>query len=159
MSAVGGIKIEIPRNVVVDIIMERLNQIGVPEQITRPPRMPAIGDAYEGGIYAGVTVHDEQPHALVLLPGDHDRAEWKTQMASAEAQDAMLPSRFDALVLFKNLKREFKEEAYWTSEQHASASGSAWYQDFISGYQHYSSTYSPLRARAVRRIPLSNLSI
>ena len=161
MSSTDSIKLEIPRAIIADIIMERLNRIGVPTEITQPVHtsapadLPAIGAAYQGGLYAGLTLVDNVPHALVLLPGDCE-AGWKFAAEWAQQNGGELPSRFDGLVLFKNLKSEFKEEAHWLNERHASASGSAWYQHFNNGYQFTYHTDSTLRARAVRRFPLNN---
>ncbi len=114
---------------------------------------PAIGDAYEGGIYAGLTLLDNRVKALVLLPGDEE-LKWKDAIAWAENQGCVLPSRIDQLVLFQNLKDQFKEQAYWSGEQHAADSGYAWYQNFDTGYQSLSNVYSELRARAVRRLEI-----
>lgn len=112
--------------------------------------LPAIGAEYQGGIYAGLTIHDNQPAALILLPGD-EKMTWSDGVAWAEKKGSALPSRFDQLVLFKNLKKEFQDAWYWSGEQYASGSGCAWGQGFPYGYQfnyHESVTY---RVRAVRR--------
>ena len=112
----------------------------------------AIGAELAGGIYAGLTIFDGRPHQLVLLPGDTE-ATWVEAQAWARAQGGALPSRFDLLVLWDNLKREFQERAYWSSEPVAGAAGYAWIQYFYSGYQHYSGKDWSCRARAVRRVP------
>lgn len=112
-----------------------------------------IGAKYEDGIYAGLSIENERPVALILLPGD-TQAPWKDAIAWAEKQGGMLPSRIDHLVLFKNLKGEFKETWYWSDEQYANASGYAWTQLFGNGYQNYDFKSNVYRARAVRRISL-----
>ena len=48
----------------------------------------------------------------------------------------------------------FSEGWYWSSTQHASASGYAWYQGFDHGGQYYYGKSSELRARAVRRLAI-----
>lgn len=114
---------------------------------------PAIGAELDGGLYAGLTLHDGDPHRLVLLPDDIE-ANWADAKAWAEKLGGTLPSRIDALVLFQNLRKEFKAEAYWTNQQHADGPASAWYQFFGWGLQGNGHVDLGLRARAVRRVPL-----
>jgi len=114
---------------------------------------PAIGDPYEGGIYAGITLECSLPQALVLLPGDEE-LNWKDAIAWAEKQGGALPSRIDQLVLLQNLKAQFQGRAYWSAEQHAADSDYAWYQYFSYGYQDSLSIRRKLRARAVRRLAI-----
>jgi hypothetical protein len=119
--------------------------------------LPAIGEPFSNEkleeIYAGITLHGNEAFALVLLPGDYE-GNWQGALAWAEKQGGMLPSRFDALVLWQNLKGHFKKEAYWTSEQLAVDADWAWCQDFYDGYQYCYGKSGELRARAVRRVPL-----
>lgn len=114
----------------------------------------AIGAEYEGGLYAGLTLHEGQPHRLVLLPGDQEDFKWQDAVTWAEKQGGTLPSRIDQLVLWQNMKTQFQSAAYWSCEQHASSESSAWYQSFGNGLQSYYDEYGTLRARAVRRIPI-----
>jgi hypothetical protein len=76
--------------------------------------------------------------------------------AWAEKQGGVLPSRVDQLVLWQNLKGEFKKEAYWSSEQNADDAAYAWYQYFSYGGQDYSGKGGEFRARAVRRVPFNH---
>lgn len=115
--------------------------------------LPEVGSAYEGGIFAGVTLDGTHLAALVLLPGDF-KGTWKEATDWAEKEDGVLPSRHDQLVLFKNLKAEFKDAWYWSGEQHADGAGYAWGQDFYYGGQGYGGVSSTSRARAVRRIAI-----
>ena len=91
-------------------------------------------------------------HHIILLPGDADEADWETQMNWAKAQGGELPDRVESALLFSTMKDEFKEDWYWTREQHASYASYAWYQNFRRGDQRSYHTYSTLRARAVRRL-------
>jgi hypothetical protein len=133
----------------------------ITEQVPQPTaaapgafaNLPSIGAAYQGGIYAGLSVENERPVALVLLQGDeslawHDAAPW------AEKQGGVLPSRIDQLVLFKNLKGEFKEAWYWSGEQFAGYEDSAWFQGFGFGGQYDGRKGDHYRVRAVRRLPI-----
>lgn len=116
-------------------------------------RLPDIGAQWEGGIYAGLTIHDNQPMALVLLPGD-ESLNWKDAQAWAEKQGGVLPSRIDQIVLWKNVKDQFKGEWYWSGEQYAPDGVCAWYQYFYYGYQHCTHKSGNCRARAVRRLTI-----
>ena len=147
--SINGIDITVPTAILEQLVRERL--AGNRVQTFTRDGLPAIGAAFHSGIYAGLTLYDEEPHALLLQPGDF-KGDWKTSLDWAEKEDGMLPSRIDALVLFKNLKGEFKEEWYWTNEQPASLSSYAWIQSFDYGDQISTRTYGHYRARAVRRI-------
>jgi hypothetical protein len=111
------------------------------------------GTPFEGGIYAGLTIHDNALHTLILLPGEFT-GDWWEAFIWAEQQGGVLPSRLDALVLLKNLKSEFKPEWYWTSTQHESCPECAWVQDFDNGNQNGYRKGNDYRARAVRRIAI-----
>jgi hypothetical protein len=96
--------------------------------------LPAIGTRWEGGIYAGLSIESNRPVALILLDGD-ESMNWGDAGAWAKDRGGVLPSRIDQLVLFQNLKSEFKEAWYWSGEQCAGYSGYAWGQDFGDGDQ------------------------
>lgn len=116
--------------------------------------LPAIGDTWNGGKYAGPSLHDNQPVALVLLPGDEDGLTWDKAVKWADKRGGVLPSRIDQLVLFQNLKAEFKPECYWSGETPASDSASAWNQYFDDGDQLFWHKGGKYRAVAVRRYPI-----
>ena len=129
-------------------------------EIVRPPvapvhtsALPAIGSAYQDGLYSGLTIDENAPAQLVLLPGEFN-GDWKDAIAWAKEQGGVLPSRVDALILWQNMAAEFRKEAYWTDTQHAVHSDSAWYQDFLNGNQDSSYISDKLRARSVRRLKI-----
>ncbi|MDO8595672.1 MAG: hypothetical protein Q7R45_03515 [Sulfuricaulis sp.] len=131
-------------------LLERVkNSAAAP--ITARRALPSIGADFEGGIYAGLSIADNAPMALVLLPGDK-KLTWNEAVTWAEKQGGVLPSRFDQLVLFKNLKTQFQETWYWSGEQSASNAAFAWFQLFGNGGQSYLRKSSSNRARAVRRL-------
>jgi hypothetical protein len=138
------------------IDLTRPLSVGLAASIERigESREPNFGEAWQGGLYAGLTLHDNDPYRLVLLPGDMDDAPWEEAKTWAKAQGGELPSRVDGLVLFKNLRSEFKREAYWTGEPTADVAGYAWRQHFYDGYQDGWRQSHELRARAVRRVSL-----
>jgi hypothetical protein len=116
--------------------------------------LPAIGADYEGGKYAGVSIENEQPVALVLLGGEAEDINWKDAGEWALKQGGVLPSRIDQLVLFKHLKSEFKETWYWSGEQYAGSDAYAWCQGFGYGGQGNGRKGYNCRARAVRRVKI-----
>ncbi len=146
---IAGAQVKIPAATLTELWLNQLRAASrVAAQV--PDNAPRIGQPWQGGIYAGITIDQLVPAHLVLLPGE-EKLVWKDALAWADREDASLPSRFDALTLFQNLKAEFKPEYYWTSEQRAAGSDYAWVQDFDWGGQdddHKSIVY---RARLVRR--------
>jgi len=116
--------------------------------------LPKIGAAWRGGIYAGLSLENERPVGLVLLPGDLDDAPWEDAVSWAGKQGGVLPSRIDQLVLLHNLKDEFKPNWYWSGTPNAGDESYAWYQYFNTGFQYYHHKDDKLRARAVRRVAI-----
>lgn len=106
------------------------------------------------GTYAGITIHDNAPMRLVLLPGDFE-GDWDAAGRWAKDQGGDLSSRIDQLVLWQNLRREFQQTYYWSAEQYAPVAGFAWFQNFNNGHQGLYRKSEKLCARAVRRLPLS----
>ncbi len=117
--------------------------------------LPAIGAAFLDGIFAGITLHEDKPHALILLPEDGDNMEWPDALEFAAKQDGVLPSRIDMIVLHKNVRDQFnKRDWYWTSEENPSYAGYAFIQPFANGAQNAGHKGGAYRARAVRRVAL-----
>jgi len=114
----------------------------------------SIVDLRKGEHCVGVSIHDNKPVWLVLLPGELEAGTWQEAQEWAKKQDGELPTRIDQLVLFKNLKSEFKEACYWSGEQRADGSAHAWGQGFDNGYQYGWHEGFKFRARAVRRVPI-----
>ncbi len=116
------------------------------------PVVPTIGQPFEGGIYAGLTIHDETPMRLVMLP-DEFIGTWKQALAWAKKLDAELPTRMDLLAMWNNA-RDGLEGWHWSSEENASVPDSAWCQSFDDGGQYDDLKDVRCRARAVRRFPI-----
>ena len=113
-------------------------------------RIPlAIGEKYIGTI---IIADGARNHHIILLPGAVSEKTWNDAKEWAESVGGELPDRVEGALLFATAKDEFEEDWYWTREAHASASGSAWFQGFFSGYQTTGATRTELRARAVRRL-------
>jgi hypothetical protein len=115
--------------------------------------LPKIGQPLEGGIYAGITLHNDQRAALILLSGDEMKPHAEAT-AWAKEQGGELPSRIDMLVLFKNQRDEFKHDWYWTSEAVTGHADCAWVQGFGYGGQYYGHKSTGPRCRAVRRVAI-----
>jgi hypothetical protein len=115
---------------------------------------PAIGAEWQGGVYAGLTLHENAVHRLVLLPGEVEAADHDTATSWARNQGGTLPTRIDQLMLWQNLRAQFQAAYYWSCEQSASVAESAWTQGFGFGDQGDWPKSGKTRARAVRRIPI-----
>lgn len=109
------------------------------------------GEKFVGVI---VSADGKYRHALILLPGEAEPHNWQAQMAWAASIGGDLPDRVESALLFATLRDDFKEEWYWTNEQHAADSGYAWVQNFGYGYQYINRKSDSDRARAVRRIKI-----
>jgi len=118
--------------------------------------LPAIGAQWTGGIFAGVTVHQNRPMGLVLLPAKEMCGTWQSATEWAAREGGMLPSRLDALVLDEYLRGHFKtDDWYWTATVHPDDADRAFYQDFEDGTQSYGHKSIECLARAVRRVEIS----
>lgn len=159
------VTITLPLSTILSIVELEFQPKGQPLYLRNRPAtgLPAIGATWanfdpasgdQSGIYAGLSIENERPVALVLLPGELPDLDWVQAMRWAQEQGNTLPSRIDHLVLYKNLKREFKEEAYWSDAPSAGDDSFAWYQHFGYGLQSTSHKSRKLRARAVRRIAI-----
>ena len=124
----------------------------------------AIGSKLPGGIFAGITYVDGRPHVLVLGPEYDGECTWTEFQAWLKTlsvdgcSDFVCPSKLDGMLLWANLRKEFKQAWYWL-EQHAEYSDYAWIQYFDSGGQYYWSKGYRLRCRSVRRFPLTDLAL
>ena len=114
----------------------------------------AIGAAFAGGIYAGISrgVDGAPDQHLVLLPGEAVDVEWEAAGAFATSIGGDLPTRAEQALLFANLKGQFEPRWYWSGEQ--AGPSSAWGQGFGYGDQSYGYRSFEGRARAVRRLPI-----
>ena len=147
---VAGAAVTIPAKTLTDLWLERVRAASAP---TPAFVEPVIGKAFAGGLYAGLTVYENAPRRLILLPGEFC-GDWKAATAWATDQGGELPSRIDYLVLWASLKAEFREAWYWCAESYAPDAASAWAQGFGNGGQVSYRKDLEFRARAVRRLPL-----
>jgi len=118
-----------------------------------------IPELNEGEVYVGLIVSADgtKNHHIILLPSDIE-ANWQKATKWAASIGGELPDRVESALLFATLKSEFKNDWYWTREQHASYSDCAWMQYFGYGSQYdYHKGYG-YRARAVRRLAIQSFS-
>lgn len=123
--------------------------------------LPAIGEPFQGGIFAGVSRgEDGQPDApLVLLP-DRPKAKltWDDAKAWAEGlgDGARLPTRVESALLYAHLRDQMNTDDYhWTNTPFSG--GYVWVQHFDLGSQDYSRKGYRRLAVAVRRFNPSAL--
>lgn len=115
--------------------------------------LPAIGAEFSGGKFAGVSLENSRPVVLVKLEGEftgtHEQCiEW------AKQKGGTLPNRVDGIVLFDNLKADFKQEYYWLEPLRAGDPDCAWVQGFDDGGQGWYRRSFPCPAVAVRRLAI-----
>lgn len=119
---------------------------------------PRIGEALDGGIYMGIVRgEDGQPdYRLVDLGEAPEPLDWADATKWAESKGGALPTRREQSVMFGNRAGEQYEPAwYWSSERYASNEAYAWVQNFLNGYQTSDHKDNGSRARAVRRVPVT----
>ena len=114
---------------------------------------PALND---GEIYIGAIVSADSSisHHIILLPGEAPEVDFAAAKTWAASVGGELPSRIEQSMLYALARGQFKRDWYWSGEQHAAGSDSAWCQGFGLGYQDDTSTTNELRARAVRRVAI-----
>jgi hypothetical protein len=160
----NGITITISDAEVVRMALERLNdqpkQISPGTILRAEHAVPQIGKDWSGGVYAGIARgRDGAPDYHLFVGPEIDEAtdwdsaqKWAAGLVLDGFSDFTLPFRKEQALCFANVPELFKEEYYWSCEQHASGSGYAWHQDFSDGGQGSWSKGYHIRARAVRRL-------
>lgn len=152
---VGQALVTIPAELAAKAYLEKLLEQSRPVPLLPPMTLPVIGTPWHDGKFAGLTVFENRPFGLVLLPGELQREDWDKSGDWAKSLAGILPSRFDQLVLLQNMKGEFKTDVYyWSSEQRAGHPDSAYVQYFGDGIHYWTHRSRKCAARAVRRIPL-----
>ncbi len=159
---VAGASVTLPPATLTALWLEKLR--GDPAPIASKRGQPSIGSAWagKGGIYAGTVRGDvgQPDYGLVVLDAErnditwNDAMKWAASLDVAGLRDFTLPLRKEQAILFGNVPELFAKEAYWSREEHASDSDSAWCQSFDNGNQSYGRKDGELRARAVRRVPI-----
>ena len=151
----GAAQVIIPAQAAAMAYLEKILDESRPIPLAAPAgrrSAPAIGAKWLGGEYAGLTIFENEPYDLVLVSTEFDRGDHEAALKWSEGKNAMLPSRFDNLVLFTNMKDRFKTDYYyWCADLRAGSPGCAWGQGFVTGYQFWVNRSYYSRAVAVRR--------
>ena len=158
----NGIIITIPDAEIVRMALERISETKA--IVLSGIVAPQIGQVWEGqgGVYAGIARgRDLAPDYYLIVGPEFDgqtdwaaAGKWAAGVSADGHADFALPFRKEQALCFANVPELFKQEYYWSCEQHASFSGSAWSQYFDSGYQGYWLKGLHIRARAVRRLAI-----
>lgn len=158
---IKGLDFSVEEHQIEQFLLKNLNG-GHAQVIASTHVPPAIGDSWRalGGVYAGVARgRDGAPDYYLIAGPEHEAdigwqsaMDWAGKIESHSFSDFALPHRKEQALLFANVPELFKPEWYWSCEPHASYSGNAWLQDFVSGSQHYNNKTFLSRARVVRRL-------
>lgn len=109
----------------------------------------------EGEIYIGaIGDKDGNLNHIILLPGDNDDAPWQEQMDWAKSIGGDLPTRIEQAMLYAEFSEHFQNDWYWsnTTDRDPGYESCAWVQFFTVGGQDGNHKDSHDRARAVRRV-------
>lgn len=112
----------------------------------------------EGETYIGaIGDKNGDVHHVILLPGDNDDVTFADALEWAKNIGGDLPSKVEAAMLFEQAKGQFNPAWYWTNATFVDPDDEddgryAWGQLFDYGTQHYYRKGYELRARAVRRV-------
>ena len=113
---------------------------------------------HAGERYAGIIINSatgKPTHHLILIPQQPEtRLTWDEAIAWAASIGVELPTRQESVLLYANLKPAFESDWYWASEQRG-GEDYAWCQYFDGGTQDGYHKLSELRARAIRRLPIT----
>jgi hypothetical protein len=127
---------------------------------------PAIGQPWQGGIYAGISARRNGPpnsHLVLLddMPGKS--LDWDDAMAWASGlgNGAALPDIYEWALITANLvKPDAGSTGYWSATEISSMA--AWLQYWNSlhpGTQYYTVKGSTYCVRAVRRFPVNPIDL
>ena len=116
--------------------------------------LPALGESFEGGIFAGIFTRTDGTHcAIVRLPENGTSLTWEKALTWATKQGGELPTRPVAALLFANVKASLPSGWHWTSEEFGASY--AWLCYFHDGSQGDDRKSYEGGAVAVRLIPLT----
>jgi hypothetical protein len=119
--------------------------------------LPALGAPLDGGIFVGAITQPDGTHvAVTLLPEQAKDVTWQAALDWAKAQDAHLPTRPMAAMIFANTQDRPQSGWHWSCESHEEDASYAWYCYFLDGFQHYCRKGYEGAAVAVRCIHITN---
>ncbi len=119
--------------------------------------LPAIGAALGDGIFVGAITQPDGTHAAVtLLPDQAKDVTWQAALDWAKAQDAQLPTRPMAAMIFANTQDRPQSGGHWTCEEVKEYASCAWNCNFGYGNQSNGHKSYEGAAVAVRLIHITN---
>ena len=150
--ALAGADVTLSADLLADLWLKKIMKESIGDDPVDPFKRPPLA---EGEQYLGLIVSADgsKKHHTIVLP--HERADinYPDAMAWVASIGGALPDRIEQALMWATMRDQFQSAWYWSCEQHAANSYYAWCQDFGDGNQGNNSTYSKLRARAVRRVP------
>ena len=168
--ALNGATLHIPK----DQLLQRWLSTQL-DTCNRAPHQPAyemiaprIGERWngQGGVYVGIIGGENgaPDYHLIRATDEHEIVGANWQAAGEQAKksiegftDWSLPDRREARLIYINASAGFDKDAwYWTSTQDAADGSYAWLQYFINGNQDDGHKTYEGRARAVRRILITD---
>jgi hypothetical protein len=119
--------------------------------------LPAIGAALGGGIFVGAITQPDGTHvAVALLPDQAKEVTWQAALDWAKAQNAQLPTRPMAALIFANTQDRPQSGWHWTCEEVKDYASCAWDCYFGDGHQTSNRKSCDGAAVAVRLIHITN---
>lgn len=106
---------------------------------------------------ATIHIPGQQAYHLILLPGEVESGTHEAAAEWAASIGGELPNRYEQALLFAHHRNQFQYDWYWSAARHGSTLY-AWEQGFGNGHQGITHRSAWLRARAVRREPISEAS-
>lgn len=97
--------------------------------------------------------HGAPSHWLIDVNAEQEGS-FAESLEFAKKNNLDLPTRREQSLLFANAADRFQKRWYWSKEEYAGLSDSAWVQDFGYGGQGYDRKGTRGLARLVRRVPI-----
>jgi hypothetical protein len=136
-----------------DALLERIMRRGPAAEAALAPTLPVPATPNAGERYAGIVLKEDgtPSHHLFVLPASKKKLNLTDALAWMDSVGSR-PTRSEGALVYANLRQHFKKEWHWLGEEFSA--GSAWFQGFDHGDQHYLGKTSEFLALAVRRLPL-----
>ncbi len=159
----GAVKIDAPASFFVGAILDKMMGAGAqPSVLIDTQTPPKIGEAWRGGLYAGVArgLNGANDYHLIVAKEDggerkwDDAGKWAASLRVDGYSDFVIPTKEETALCYANLADAFEKCWHWTSTQRAAGSDCAWGQSFSYGGQGSDRKSGSGRARAVRRVPI-----
>jgi|ERR1035437_262769 hypothetical protein len=111
----------------------------------------------KGELWSGIMLKEngKPDYHLIKLPGQADKTNYAGSLAYAKKQGGEAPTLRDLALMRTNLRKQFQDKWYWSSEESRSSSGWAWMQNFANGSQLSYFKVIEICAVAVRRVLIS----